>query len=273
MWIQLCIPKKGQKSAMFSNLPGFQIHYPCIILELLPSDPWPPPALWGVPMLASKKPTHHPSLCVNSVINLQTAWNCHVMLSGKFPNSIIFQGGFTALKSLVDLSAVSTCATIGMSICAAWQNSSGIFASVVKPDRSKARPKMAPKVPIWCCASVFHKCIYHICRTHSEYKRNHKAYDVSSFCHPWIHSHQPPSPFPFKAQNIASQENAPESLTHHKIPSFRKVQFWDSGTQNSHLRKSRGGLDWPLKTNGVCRGVENTQQSLRIPAFPHCILS
>ena len=70
---------------MFSNLPGFQIHYPCIILGMLPSDPWPPPALLGGPMLASKKPTHHLSLCVNSVINLQTAWNRHVILSGKFP--------------------------------------------------------------------------------------------------------------------------------------------------------------------------------------------
>ena len=79
-----------------------------------------------------------------------------------------------------------------------------------------------PKSQYDALLQVFHKCIYRICRTHSEYKRNHKADDVSSFCHPWIHSHQPPSPFPFKAQNIASQENVPESLTHHKIQSFGK---------------------------------------------------
>ena len=140
----------------------------------------------------------------------------------------------------------------------------------VKLDR-----KWRPKSQYDAVLPFFHKCIYRIYRTHSEYKRNHKAYDVSSFCHPWFHSHQPPSPFPFKAQNIASQGNVPESLTHHK--KFHPFGKFSSGILVLKIltisRKSRGGLDWPLKTNGVCRGVENTQQSLRIPAFPHCILS
>lgn len=157
------------------------------------------------------------------MINLQTGWNCHFILSGKFPNSIIFQGGFTARKSLVDLSAVSTCVTIGMSICAAWQNSSGIFASV------HGASCIAPEVPIWCCASVFHKCIYRICRTHSEYKRNHKADDVTMF--------DPSAKHGFTATNLLRH-----SLqgTKYCKPGKRAWKFDTS--QNSIFRKGSGIL-------------------------------
>lgn len=140
---------------------------------------------------------------------------------------------------------VSTCVTIGMSICAAWQNSSGIFASVqgascvqlhrvVKPDR-KCRPKSKydAVLQLFISASIFspHQFCSHPFQAHS--------------CHGFTatnlrHSHQ------------GTKYCNPGNRAWNTSQDFCRKGFWYSNS-HSFQRKSRWSrLLYPWTVQNLC---------------------